>query len=303
MKLIDAEEMSGLSVKITNAVHSPCKGKVIFYRQKNGKLEFLMGKELVSVKSQKYIKFNMIGGTCDSGESVIDCACRELYEETIGLLNPEIVRAALIALPRQNIGVFKLKGSKVFCFFAPMVSHGGDSAQRRTVQNDDIVKQFQTRKMLLKSVFEPESAEPQTAQLTLDLRLKIKKELGLQRDVEKISKTFLKHFYELFTIEWIDETKLMDYEHTNTRLIHQLTHIYDPVFKKEYAFRPSHRSDSSSPSKSPRLVSTEYYIQLLKKSAGSAGSATSASIQSPRKRRSPSPRRKSPDWKLVTKKK
>lgn len=103
------------------------KGKVVLYHQD----AFLLGQEIGDGKGTN--KYNLIGGTCNKYESVIECAARETCEETLGIVNQQALEETLCSLPdhcilsytrnRKEYG--KCVTQYIFVFFVPLESTTG----------------------------------------------------------------------------------------------------------------------------------------------------------------------------------
>lgn len=205
------------------------KAKVIPYmfNPKDKLLYFLVGKELWTSPSTKY---SFIGGTCDKGETIIECAARELYEETIGLFQKKDAMDYISKIPIENIFLFKSKmeGKTIhtFIFFMPLIEDP---------VNWNLPLLFHTRKSYLDKIFSKNSSIYSNGNnvssskkiLNNDVKIKIKNLIGIDKDTDKISKSFLKHFHELACINWISEKDFLDFNIMNAFLTRKLIGIFE----------------------------------------------------------------------------
>lgn len=196
------------------------KAKVIPYmfNPKDNKLYFLVGKELWTSPSSKY---SFIGGTCDKGETIIECASRELYEETIGLFQKKDAMDYIKKIPNENIFLFKTridnKDVHTYIFFMPLI---------QDPVNWNLPLLFQTRKSVLDKVFSKDSQSQSKRVLTPEIRNSIKNLIDIDRDADRISKSFLKHFHELASIQWVSEKDFLDFNVMNAFLTRKLIAIF-----------------------------------------------------------------------------
>ena len=214
-----------LSLKSRKNVYDPkidsfrLKAKVIPYmfNPKDKQLYFLVGKELWTSPSSK---FSFIGGTCDKGETVIECAARELYEETIGLFQKKDAMDYIAKIPNENIFLFKtrLDGKDIhtYIFFMPLI---------QDPVNWNLPLLFQTRKSVLDKVFSKDTHYKKL--LTPDIKRSIKNLIDIDRDTDRISKSFLKHFHELASIQWVSEKDFLDFNIMNVFLTRKLIAIFE----------------------------------------------------------------------------
>ena len=232
-RIVTADEFRLIRTK-TSFNPKEYKGKVLFF---NGQGLFLVGQEMGTKRSKesKKLKFHLLGGTCEAGETIIECAARELFEETIGLI-PEIpVKEALLKIKRENVLVWKQKnGDRLvtqFVFVLPF------NVLSRSDRESSLPDKFKQRRLLLDHIFDKQKVP--AGKLTTDLKQKVHKELKLLQEPERLSKSFLKHFHEFSAIAWIPERDLFNPELTNPRLINKLSVIQDPTTKKILLFSPS----------------------------------------------------------------
>lgn len=201
------------------------KGKVVPYIFSEGdkNLYFLLSKELWSSPNAKY---SLIGGTCDSGETVIECAARELYEETIGLFSRKDAEKCLSNLPIENIVLFRtrveFKPVFIYIFFLPMIT---------TPFALNLPIMFEERKAILDEIFKKENSGNLSKLLTLEFRKKLKSSLNLERDPEHISKSYLKHFHELRSIHWIPEKEFINTEVVSAFIAKKFNFLFEHSFK------------------------------------------------------------------------
>lgn len=84
-KLKDSTNLDFL--KNNNNLDYVFKGKVIFYNKVNNDYKLLFGKEMQN--NNNFSKFNTIGGTKNLNETIFECIVREVYEETLCIINKD----------------------------------------------------------------------------------------------------------------------------------------------------------------------------------------------------------------------
>ena len=178
------------------------KAKVVFYKKKHGfplQYEFLLGKEIYGKTDD--LKFNLLGGTCNHNESIIECATRELYEETAGVIPKEEILKAIYNEPGENVVKYNLKLNgnllTIFVFFISIKEL--DS----TLQKNLIIE-FNRRREIISEILKEKRV------FDLEIKKKIKTELKLSRDIDKISKSYIKHFFEINKLDWLSFKDLSD---------------------------------------------------------------------------------------------
>lgn len=199
------------------------KGKVIFFYGN----KFLVGEELNNMKRSPY---TLLGGTCEPNETIIDCTAREVNEETIGLISEEELKSVLNKLKKHNIVTwrYKIKNKVItqYLFFVPWTSLS------RTHRKSVISIKFKERKIILDKIFDKQKVP--AGKLSNDIKSKINKQLDMEIPIEKISKSFLKHFYEFQNIEWITMNQLLDTNVTNENIVKKINNIYISNSKKTF---------------------------------------------------------------------
>lgn len=266
------EELKLINTK-TNFSPKEYKGKVLFF---NGHNRFLVGKELNSRK--KNLKYHLLGGTCETGETIVDCTAREIYEETIGLVPIGPVKEQLVKAKKQNVLVWKQKnGDRLvtqFVFVLPWVHIKGTS---------NLSEKFKQRRQVLDQVFDKNKVP--AGKLNSEQKQKIHKELKLLDNPDRLSKSFLKHFHEFSSISWVSESELFDPESTNSRLVNKLSIVQSSNLKKFYRFSSKIKQVSIGSSKMSlipkgNIFETTSYFELLKKKKNRTTSTRSTSVRS-----------------------
>lgn len=197
------------------------KGKVLFFYGS----KFLVGDEL----SNRKTPYTLLGGTCEPKETIIDCTAREVYEETIGLIPEDSLRTVLSKLKKSNILTWKYKmKNKIvtqYLFLVPWTS-------LLKIKRSGLSSKFRERKQELDKIFDKQKVP--AGKLSNDIKQKINKKLNLEIQSEKISKSFLKHFYEFQNIEWITLSQLLDPSVTNESIVKKINNIYLSNSKKTF---------------------------------------------------------------------
>lgn len=202
------------------------KAKIIPYTVKGSKLFFLLSKEQRNLKetinSIDSTKFNMLGGSCDPDETIIQTANRELCEETIHVFEDNIDRIKRI--PRQNIvrvEKFYNKHHKgtIYIFFLPV----------KTFMMEPIIKQFKERKQVISKVYDK-------TPLTRQNYESIEAILNFQFKNKKIVKRNVKCFNEISELGWFSEDNVFNNDGIHQFLKMKLKSFRDAQTGNLYSF-------------------------------------------------------------------
>ena len=188
------------------------KGKVVFYHQNQN--AFLLGQEIGGNPDPRAVnKYNIIGGTCNARETIIQCAARETCEETLGIISRQTLENVLCALPNHCILSYvrnrkeygKQTKQHIFVFFVPFES----VYSANTVS---FVQEFYARR----------------------------KEF-VQHKTRFIQKYFSGHSLtpdvcnEIVNVKWFS-TKEMSKDNINTFFYNRIQYIECPQYNKSYSF-------------------------------------------------------------------
>lgn len=185
--------------EITSAGNFPAKmakGKVVIYRKVNGRYEFLFGKE--SYGKTQETKCNLLGGTCNKNESILNCAARELFEETIGIIQENVLLRAIYEDRKSSVIKYNYKnenGGKmhVFVFFVNLRS--------LDISSKELFNKFDQRRKLLGEILNKKT-------FTDSSREVLKNALGISKPAKLVSKSYIKHFYEIYKLCWLPTSEL-----------------------------------------------------------------------------------------------
>lgn len=242
--IIDYKQYRQINEK--NRFTEKCKGKVIPYTIEpiSGKCYFLLGKEIWCNYKQR--QYNMIGGLeLPSDSSIIECAARELSEETMNVFDKDECILALKGIPRENIIYFTKQSHNqrihIYTFFMPIPYQDSKS----------IVNEFKTRRVILDDALQKPGPLDYITKKIINQTL----QLGYD-DPYYISKSFIKPYNELYDISWISEDFLFDETLTNPFLMKRLLIPKDRHSKCYYSFTKMQQKNST----------TRVYSDILKKS-------------------------------------
>lgn len=197
------------------------KAKIIPYSvSESGEIFFLLSKEQAVGKNveNRPVKFNMLGGTCNENETILECAERELFEETIGIFDRSCI-GLLKILPRENIIQFyryyrqHFKGV-VYLFFLPIDFQ----------KMDFIMAEFARRKAILNKLY------TMTPMKRADYAA-IAEFINFP-PTKRITKSELKHFNEISTIKWISEKDIFQNDEINKILRDKIRKFVDFELKE-----------------------------------------------------------------------
>lgn len=212
-RVINMSEYKNIRIKkgYTEKDH---KGKILFFYGN----KFLVGEE----RGNKKNPYTFLGGTCEGNETIIECTAREVYEETIGIVSKDELINILLKLNKNNIITWrynvKNKIITQYLFMVPWIYIS------KKVRKYNLTQLFNERMLLMDKIFNKEKVP--AGKLSIDLKTKILSQLNLEIPVDRISKSFLKHFYEFQSLHWITMSQLLNPEVTNPGLVKKLNYVY-----------------------------------------------------------------------------
>jgi len=185
-------------------VKTKSKAKVVIYKKTGNDIKYLFGKEAYG--KSKRLMYNLLGGTCNYNETVVNCAARELYEETVGIIPIRDTLSAIYNEPTENVIKYNMNINgntvSVYVFFINATQFDKCCIER-------LEREFDRRRELIKEILYEGKFEDNE-------RRRLKRELKLKRPIERISKSYIKHFYEIYKLEWISSYELCKhYQFTN----------------------------------------------------------------------------------------
>jgi hypothetical protein len=131
------------------------KGKVVFFYNVNECIYFLLGREVGGNTADPLDinSLNILGGTREQGESIAECAAREMYEETLGIFNKTALVTCLENLPSKNVIVYSRTKKdfnaktlqKIFVFFVPFSTELLSTQLSRCFHPKNIEEEFKHR--------------------------------------------------------------------------------------------------------------------------------------------------------------
>lgn len=194
------------------------KAKVIPYCVKDGQLFFLLSREQINSKTEITAndKFNMLGGSCNEDETIIQTASRELSEETINIFSNDIEQMKRV--PRQNvIRTEKYHKGTIYIFFFPT----------KLAMMNQVVRHFKMRKEVIGKVYDDAPLSKKNYEM-IDSLISIGK--------EKINKRNVKCFNEIAEIAWFSENDILNSDNVNVFLRTKLRHFKDAQTGRMYGF-------------------------------------------------------------------
>jgi ADP-ribose pyrophosphatase YjhB (NUDIX family) len=214
--LSEKEKGEWQSVKLPKK--SRKKTKVVPYTVINNDLYVLLCKESWNTPENRN-KYSMIGGSCESGETIVESAARELFEETIGIFDKS-VEQYLKTLPAKNIVTFVKDEIEYFIFFLPIKLENKKKYNpgKETKIYKDIVKIFEDftnlfseKKNTLNSIINKKYPKENNKIIIPNESKEIAKTLiNSEREAKKISITYLRKFNELNSLKWIKFNEMID---------------------------------------------------------------------------------------------
>lgn len=182
---------------------------------------FLLGREFGCDGNTSVNKYNLLGGSKNENESIIDCAARELYEESMGMFDCTKVTSALKNLPSSNI-IFYTRNRKP--------SYSSEYFSRYSNARTTLHKTF--------VFFVPFQFDFLVSSVSCTSVLALEKEFAYRRSVYCKDKklfvslflhgyfqpTSLDHFNEIEVLKWVSQTE-MKKENINTFFYSKIQNI------------------------------------------------------------------------------